>query len=319
MKKRRLKKKPIVILFMIFMLLIGGSIFTVNTINKIKYHKTIEYKLLQLGYTKEEIDKLSNKTNEKFMESLLEEEYDEMYFKIIDEKFYIKNKIEDYIKYYNDNLNTSSYDVVARVNVGATKEWYTDTVTTDITKDITMINNKIYKLPDDYEPDDLVNVKNWYSYGSSPKLRNEAYNSFIEMYNEAKKENLTIIINSAYRSYKYQEDLYNQYLKQYGKEYTDKYAARPGFSEHQTGLTIDVTTYGANGDTFDTTEEFKWLTANAHKYGYILRYPKGKEYLTGYEYESWHYRYVGVDVATSVHDNDITYDEYYAYYIENES
>ena len=141
----------------------------------------------------------------------------------------------------------------------------------------------------------------------------------ISMFNAAKKENITIIINSAYRSYKKQEELYNQYLSQYGKEYTDAYAARPGHSEHQTGLTVDVTTYGSNGDNFDKTEAFKWLQDNAHLYGFILRYPKGKEDITGYDYESWHYRYVGVDAATTIHDNDITFDEYYAYYIENAS
>ena len=91
---------------------------------------------------------------------------------------------------------------------------------------------------------------------------------------------------------------------------------RAGYSEHQTGLALDIVTYGASMDTFENTDEFKWLSDNAYKYGFILRYPKGKEKLTGYSYESWHYRYVGKDVAKKIHDLDITYDEYYAYYIE---
>ncbi len=317
-RKRRLKKKPIIILITIILAIVGISIFTVNTINKHKYHQTMEYKLLQVGYSLDEIDKLKNKTNDEFLEYLLTVEYDKMYLDIIKEKYYIKDLIKDYVNYYNDNLNDKSDKIVTLVNTGADKEWYSNIKTTDISKDILMINNKTYKLPDDYEPDDLVDVKNWYAYGNNPKLRKEAYEKFIEMFNKAKEEKLTIIINSSYRSYKYQEDLYNSYLTQNGKSATDAYAARPGHSEHQTGLTIDVTTYGANGDTFDKTDEFKWLQDNAYKYGFILRYPKGKEYITGYKYESWHYRYVGVDAATTIHDNDITFDEYYAYYIEYE-
>ena len=139
------------------------------------------------------------------------------------------------------------------------------------------------------------------------------------MFNDAKKENITLIINSSYRSYKEQEEVYNMYLTNKGEEYADKYAARPGHSEHQTGLAIDLTTYGANGETFDQTDAFKWLENNAYKYGFILRYPKDKENITGYNYESWHYRYVGVETATKLKEENITYDEYYAYYIENVS
>lgn len=317
-RRRRIKKKPVIILITILLAVLGISIFTVNKVNKHKYHQTMEYKLLTIGYSKEEIDKLTNKTNDSFLEYLLTVEYDKMYLDIINEKYYIKDLIKEYVDYYNNNLNDKSNRIVTLVNTGAYKEWYTDIKDTDISKDILMINNKFYKLPDDYEPEDLVDVKNWYSYGNNPKLRKEAYDKFIEMFNDAKKENLTIIINSSYRSYKYQNDLYNNYLKNNGEAQTDAYAARPGHSEHQTGLTIDVTTYGANGDNFDKTDEFKWLQNNAYKYGFILRYPKGKEYITGYSYESWHYRYVGYEAASIIHDSDITFDEYYAYYIEYE-
>lgn len=316
-RKRRLKRKPVFILILILILIIGGTIFTINKINEINYHKTMEYKLISIGYSKDEVKILTEKTNEKFLNTLLETEYDPVYIKIVESKYYIKKNIEKYYKYYEEHLNSSVEDVIAITNVNADKQWYAEIKDTDVSKDILMINNKFYKLPTDYVPDDLVNVKNWYAYGNTPKLREEAYNAFIEMYNAAKEQNLTIIINSSYRSYEYQEGLYNDYLERHGKEYTDAYAARPGHSEHQTGLTIDVTTYGADGDTFDQTDEFKWLQDNAHLYGFILRYPKDKEYLTGYNYESWHYRYVGVDTATIIHDNNITFDEYYAYYIEN--
>ncbi len=319
MKGRKIKKKPTIILVCSVILFVVLAIFITKTINELNYRKTIEYKLISIGYSKEETSLLAKKTDEKFMETLLDKEYDKMYLNIIKEKFFIKNKVNEYIKYYEDNLNSQANEIVTKVNAGANKKWYEQVKDTDLSKDILMINNKFYKLPSDYEPEDLVDVKNWYAYGDTPKLRKKAYESFISMFNAAKKENITIIINSAYRSYKKQEELYNQYLSQYGKEYTDAYAARPGHSEHQTGLTVDVTTYGSNGDNFDKTEAFKWLQDNAHLYGFILRYPKGKEDITGYDYESWHYRYVGVDAATTIHDNDITFDEYYAYYIENAS
>ena len=83
-------------------------------------------------------------------------------------------------------------------------------------------------------------------------------------------------------------------------------------------MAVDIQTYGSNAKTFEEFDEFKWLQDNAHKYGFILRYPKDKEYLTGYEYESWHYRYVGVEVATYIYENNITFDEYYAYFVEKD-
>lgn len=315
--RRKVKKKPVAILVCSIILIIVLSIFAYKTIKELNYRKTLEYKLLTVGYSIDEYKLLERKTNEEFMTSLLDKEYDKMYIDILKETYYLKDKINDYIEYYENNLNTKSKDVVAIVNVGADKDWYSNIKDTDLSKDNLMINNKTYKLPSDYEAEDLVEVSNWYAYGNQ-KLRQEAYDKFKQMFNAAKEENITIIINSAYRSYEAQEKLYNNYIRDYGKEYTEAYAARAGHSEHQTGLTVDVTTYGvADADNFDKTEVFEWLQNHAHEYGFILRYPKDKEYLTGYSYESWHYRYVGVEAATIIHDSDITFDEYYAYYIEN--
>ena len=112
--------------------------------------------------------------------------------------------------------------------------------------------------------------------------------------------------------------IYDEYKDLKGEEYADEYAARPDYSEHQSGLALDIITYGASGETFDTTDAFKWLQKNAHKYGFILRYPKDKEDITGYAYESWHYRYLGKDLATKVKKSGLTYDEYYAYYLDKE-
>ena len=103
----------------------------------------------------------------------------------------------------------------------------------------------------------------------------------------------------------------------YGSEYADEIAARPGHSEHQTGLALDIfCTTNSNTKTFKDSEAYQWLLNNAYKYGFILRYPEGKENITGFTFESWHYRYVGTEIATYIYENDITFDEYYAYFTE---
>ena len=136
------------------------------------------------------------------------------------------------------------------------------------------------------------------------------------MFNDAVKDGLTLYINSPYRSYSVQSSLYNNYGARDGFSLADTYSARPGFSEHQTGLAFDVTSKSTNFDTFAYSNEYEWLQKNAYKYGFILRYPKGKEYITGYQYESWHYRYVGVEIAKKIKELDLTFEEYYAYFLK---
>lgn len=136
------------------------------------------------------------------------------------------------------------------------------------------------------------------------------------MWTDAKKEGLTLYINSPYRSYNTQAKLYQNYASRDGYTLADTYSARAGFSEHQTGLAFDVTSLVSTFDDFEDSKEYSWLSENAFKYGFILRYPKGKEYITGYMYESWHYRYVGEDVALKIKELGITFEEYYAYYVK---
>ena len=123
----------------------------------------------------------------------------------------------------------------------------------------------------------------------------------------ASKEGLNIYMSSAYRSYSYQNTLYNNYVSQYGREQADTFSARAGHSEHQTGLAIDVNTID---DSFAYTPEAVWLAQHAHEYGFIIRYPKDKENITGYKYEPWHIRYLGVETATAVYNSGLTLEEY---------
>ena len=144
-----------------------------------------------------------------------------------------------------------------------------------------------------------------------------AKDAFEEMASDAKKEKLNIIAMSTYRSYDYQVNLYNKYVKADGKEKADTYSGRPGHSEHQTGLAVDVYNGKENYTNFEKTDEFDWMKEHAHEYGFILRFPKEKEQETGYTYESWHYRYVGVEEANYIKEHNISFEEYYATIIKD--
>ena len=308
--KRKIKTKPIIILIVTLLLLIFGIIYIIKTVN---YHKTYDYKLSKVGYNKEQITELK-KLDDTSLNYILTIPYIEKLSNLVKEKYFMEKNLKKYISYLDKNDNLS--DVVAIINVGADNKWYTNTKKTDIEKGHLMLTNKFNYLDNTYNYQIMTKVSNKYSYGENQMLTSETYEAFINMFNAAKKENLTLIINSSYRSYEDQEEIYQYYKKLKGEEYADKIAARLGHSEHQTGMAVDIQTYGSNSSTFEDFEEFKWLQNNARKYGFILRYPKNKEYLTGYEYESWHYRYVGIEVATYIHENNITFDEYYAYFLD---
>ena len=317
MKKRRIKKKSIIILILLILFIIGGILGTIKIIDTINYHKTYEYKLLQVGYNKDEVKILEKNLSTTVLDYLLTIEYNDIIAKISEEKYFMEKNLNRYLDYYDKNKKELN-DVVAIVNVGADNDFYTNTKKSDISLGNLMITNKFYYLDSSYNSDNMVKVSSTYSYGTNQKLTSDTFNAFLEMWKAAKKDDLSLIINSSYRSYEEQEEIYNEYKALKGEEYADSIAAKPGFSEHQTGMAIDIQTYGSTGKTFEEFDEFKWLQENAYKYGFILRYPKDKEYLTGYSYESWHYRYVGYDVAKYIHDNDITFDEYYAYFIEKD-
>jgi D-alanyl-D-alanine carboxypeptidase len=173
---------------------------------------------------------------------------------------------------------------------------------------IDVIVNKNNKLSYFYRPYDLVKLNENYAY-QDKYLRNEAAINFEKLSEEAKELGYNIIVVSAYRSYFYQNVLYNNYIDTLGEEKALLASAKPGHSEHQTGLSIDVATNNISYSDFESTNEFKWLKNNAHKYGFILRYPKGKENITGFKYEPWHYRYVGVELATYLYETNKVLEE----------
>ena len=175
--------------------------------------------------------------------------------------------------------------------------------------DNTLLVNKNNEINKNYIPNDLeeINIK----YANKNKfLRKEAKEHFEKLAHDANLLGYKIIAVSAYRDYDYQDKLYNNYVSTYGLEYADMCSAKAGYSEHQTGLAVDV--MGSNDDynKFSESKEFEWMKNNAHLYGFILRYPKGKENITGYKYEPWHYRYVGIDNAYKIFNNNLTLEEY---------
>ena len=229
------------------------------------------------------------------------------------EKYYIEKNLERYLDYYNKNSDLSLSKVVTDINSNLDKIKYEDVNESDLNKDILVLVNKYYYLPDGYNPSDLVTLTSKYNTGVNSKMREDAANAFMEMSDAATLDNIIIKNASAFRSYEYQVDLYNKYIERDGKKAADTYSARPGFSEHQTGLCTDINQIDSG---FESTDAFKWLDKNAYKYGFILRFPKDKEDITGYEYESWHWRYVGKEAAKVINNENITFEEYYAYYVE---
>lgn len=227
--------------------------------------------------------------------------------------YFKPNRLKRYLEYIDKNYDLMLGEVIGIVNTNSDYEPYTNINYTNLSKANLLIVNKYNKLNSIYIPSDLVEIDPKYGNG---QLQKEAYQYLIIMAEAAELDGLSIYARSSYRSYEYQENLYNSYLSLYGQEYTDSVVARAGHSEHQTGLAIDISSNSSDNLYFVDTNEFKWLKNNAHKYGYILRYPEGKETITGYSYESWHYRYVGKDIATIIYNESITYDEYYSYFIE---
>ena len=177
---------------------------------------------------------------------------------------------------------------------------------------------KYYYLDASYEPGELISIPTthaWGEYGSQ-KVNKVTYDAFMNLWNASHDQGYYLMVSSSYRTHKKQEAVYKDYQDSRGTDYADSIAARPGFSEHQTGYTLDMFEMGYTQKTFHTSESYNWLINNAHKYGFILRYPEDKEDITGYSFESWHYRYVGITAATYIYENNITFDEYYAYFVK---
>lgn len=213
----------------------------------------------------------------------------------------------------NNEITTTTTKAIPAINsenyYGKTSKGYIIEKIDDVFYiDDYLIVNKTYSLSKEYIPKDTnIKVTNDLCILC---IDNTAYDNWKIMKNDAAAIGLEIKIVSGYRSYNYQKNLYDGNVIKDGKNLTDTYSARPGHSEHQTGLSFDI---NSTDDSFAATNEGKWLNENAYLYGYIIRYPKGKEHITGYQYEPWHLRYVGKKLAKILYNNGewITMEEYF--------
>lgn len=178
--------------------------------------------------------------------------------------------------------------------------------------------NKIFGLPDNYIPSDLVRPNVQFSFGEEKLekslMREEAATALEKMFAAAREDGIELFAVSGYRSFGRQDVLFSAEVQRVGEEKAMQAVAVPGSSEHQTGLTMDISSRTNNfnlNEQFGSMKEGVWLANNAHKFGFIMRYPKGKEDITGYMYEPWHYRYIGIKAATEVFENEWTLEEYF--------
>lgn len=195
---------------------------------------------------------------------------------------------------------------------GTTSKGFTIEIKDGITYiDGYMIANKTYPLPENYVPSNTYKKITNPNGACAECLINDAYTAYTKLKKDATSNGLNLWIASGFRSYKYQEGLYNNYVKNRGgKEKADTFSARPGHSEHQTGYAFDLNSVDSS---FAETKEGIWINENCYKYGFIIRYPKGKDNETGYKYEPWHLRYVGIDLATKLYNAGdwITMEDYF--------
>ena len=175
-----------------------------------------------------------------------------------------------------------------------------------------MLVNKYHGLSNEFVPENLVDVPS--DYGKNQKLNETTLKAFIKMSEDCKAATGNkLLVRSGYRDFQEQEKTYNSYLKTYGKTYAENYVTHPGFSEHHTGLAIDIK--AESNDVFANSKESKWTYQNAYKYGFILRYKKTDENITGIKYETWHFRYVGEEIAKYMNEHEMTYEEYYVRFL----
>lgn len=266
---------------------------------------------LPLGYSGKEINyifKLSNKNIEKLSKS----EYIDItnYYNITN--FNVDN-IDRYNQYYESN-NYSYQDVVTYVNINLDLKAYSVTKEVEDPNNLLVLVNKYNFLPNNYKPNDLAYVPG--AYGNNVPMREVIKEPFIELQKVAEEE-IGIILKptTAFRDQSFQNTLYNNYVAKDGVEAADTYSARPGFSEHQTGLAIDLKNTLISSSTRLNDSDFEWLSNNAHRFGFIIRYPKEKIDITGYQFENWHIRYVGLNIAKTIYENNLTLEEYIDLYI----
>lgn len=217
--------------------------------------------------------------------------------------------LDRYRAYKLDNPEYSMEDIITHTNMGIDVPFFTrDAVVITNPHEMDVLVNKVYKLPDGYVPQDLIQVDGY----RNQTMQAPAASAFKEMATACEKLGFEIFAYSGYRSYDLQTMIFDNMVELKGVEYTEQYVSRPGHSEHATGLSMDVSIDGMDYSYIHEHDRYMDFYNILSEYGFIIRYPEGKEELTGYEYESWHIRYVGVELAKEIEESGLTLDEYIA-------
>ena len=265
----------------------------------------LQLALIALGYPIDETGKYDEKTTWAITDLQLRED-----------SVYINGIYNSEMQNMIDELLTNGDTISTPYELAEPEE---PDVQTDIVEnpyEILSIVNKRFSLPSDYEPEDLTEPDVPFPFtDDDPKkqLREEAAHALESLFAAADQDSIQLYAQSGFRSYDRQEAIFAANVERDGETHANTYSARPGESEHQTGLVMDVTSDVVNYDLitdFGETDEGKWVNEHAHKYGFIIRYPEGKEEITEYQYEPWHLRYVGIKAATEIKENELTLEEY---------
>lgn len=283
----------------------------VKSCQGIVYNYSDECRIYKLGYPIEEARTLITVLSNAQADSLIARgEHDTIAIPIINQRYFIAKNFDHYLALHKVDTTASLTDIVAIVNVGHYPDKGNKAVPCDTSRGCLMLVNGRHYLDEHYKPDSLANLKKTCCY-EEQKAQRVVVDAFVALQRACKEQtDAHLMVNSAYRSYQDQKGTYKRNDK--------RYVAVPGYSEHQTGFAIDVTSLQHPEKwSFGKSKEGVWMRENCHKYGFILRYPEKQSHVLGYSYEPWHMRYVGTDVARRIHDEDITFDEYYAYYLDN--
>ena len=283
----------------------------VKSCQGIAYNFTNECRIYKLGYPIEEARTLAAVLTDAQADSLVaRKEHDTIAIPVIHARYFIADNFDRYLAYHKKDTTGAPLDnIIALVNVGYDRDRESVAVPCDTTKGQLMLVNGRHYLDENYKPAGLVTFSRDYSY-EDQKAQRVVVDAFLAMQKACKEQtDAQLMVNSAYRSYQEQIGTHKRNPK--------GYAARAGSSEHQTGFALDITSREHPMRwPFDKSEEGVWMREHCHEYGFILRYPERQSHIFGFAYEPWHLRYVGKEVAKRIHDEDITFDEYYAFYLD---
>lgn len=313
-----MKNKALIIISVLLILSTGLIFFMKPISNQIKNKiispnpKEMTDPLVEKGYNNNQIN-LIKKLSNNDQDLIIDLPFINNIEQYLNTPNFCLNKLVRYQNYLSKD-NQSIKESIILVNTNIDLPFYSLITTVTNPYSDKVLINKYHKLPMNYKPD-LVTVNNKFT-TKNWSLVKDASDNFEAMASDALKLNLEIMVSSAYRTYEQQLNLYNSYVKTSGQTAADSFSARPRHSEHETGLAIDVKSNDTSYNRFGYTKEYKWLKDHAHEYGYIIRYPENKTYITGYKSEPWHIRYVGKEVATIIYENNLTLEEYTAIYTE---